>query len=76
MRNSFGARNRSKPKRGLRICTRLDPILAEEPEYHITVRYSGLSGKGPLSVRISDRGGGLAEVIAPNLAVEGAATDL
>ena len=46
------------------------------PEYLITVGFLGLSEKGPLSVRISDRGRGLLQVIPANFAVQGAATDL
>ena len=45
-------------------------------EYLLRVGFSGLSGKGPLSVRISDRGRGLLQVIPANFAVQGAATDL
>ena len=46
------------------------------PEYLITVGFLGLSEKGPHSVRISDKGGGLHQVIPANFAVQGAATDL
>ena len=45
-------------------------------EYLLTVGFSGLSQKGPLFVRISDKGGGLVEVIAANFAVQRTATDL
>jgi hypothetical protein len=45
-------------------------------QYLLTVKFSELSEKGPLPVRISDRGGGLHQVIPPNFAVKGAATDL
>ena len=46
------------------------------PEYLLRVGFLGLSEKGPLSVRISDRGSGLLQVIPANFAVQGAATDL
>ena len=36
------------------------------PEYLLAVRFSGVSGKGPLSVRISDRGGGPHQVMPMN----------
>jgi hypothetical protein len=45
-------------------------------DYLLAVGFSELSEKGPLSVRISDRGGGLDQVIPANFAVQGAATDL
>ena len=47
----------------------------DTPEYLLAVGFSGLSGKGPLAVRISDRGGGFVEVIAANFAVQDAAAN-
>ncbi len=51
-------------------------LFQKTPEYLLVVTFFRLSGKGPLSVRISDRCSGLLQVIPANFAVQGAATDL
>lgn len=75
-KSGFRAAAGEKRGQGQHHCIKLDPIGAKSVKHLLTVRFSGLSGKGPLSVRISDRGGGLHQVIPPNFAVQGAATDL
>jgi hypothetical protein len=46
------------------------------PECPITVGFLGLSKKGPLSVRISNRRNTFIKTVAPNFATESTAVDL